>query len=69
MTEHSGGHFDKSSFVISDRDMQEFELLYGKLVRQTEEAYYFQGHCEFGICIPKWVCWEIRNEDDTTQDV
>lgn len=32
---------------------EECEKIYGKLIKETEDAYYFEGKGRFGVTIPK----------------
>ena len=43
-------------------NLKECEKIYGKLLRECENFWYFEGTDEFGITVPKHTFWKFTNE-------
>ena len=49
-------------------DIEACEKIYGKLVKEDEDFYYFSGIGEFGITIPKHAYWNLQPERSKRED-
>jgi hypothetical protein len=43
-------------------DKQACEKVYGKLIREDENFYYFEGKGELGVTVPKHAYWNYQPE-------
>lgn len=48
---------------MSDINLESHEKLYGKLIKEDEGFYYFEGIGRYGVTVPKHVHWNFQENE------